>query len=134
MATYNPSRDNITVLGGRVISVSNAEHLIHSLESAIETAKEYRESPELHDIGLNEMALSHLLNPTEKDYPMKVCVSYDIDEADIARDYLSMVIDENDQYGALDALIDAPDIRTFFDESDGITGFRVEIPDSDDFP
>jgi hypothetical protein len=45
-----------------------------------------------------------------------------------------MVIEENDEYGTLDALIDAPDIRAFFDDSDSLTGFSVEIPDPDDFP
>lgn len=130
MASFDTSREKISVLGGRLISVEKAERLIKSLESAVETAHEYEEWEELHDVGLNDRALDHLLSPTDKEYILEIGVSFEMEgeKADLATEYFVELHNHNSKYSNIDATIMASDIRPFFEESEGITGMSIEIP------
>mgnify|MGYP006273731085 CR=1 FL=1 len=129
MVEYKPKRGEIVMLGGQVINIQRAERLISELQAAVSKAHAYENRPELHDIGLNEMALNHLLDPADTDYVLQVGVSY-AEGGNIAREYLTEILRESEKYTNLDALVNAPDIHRLFDESEGITGFHVEIPES----
>lgn len=131
MAKFHSNKSNkrIETLGGRLISVQRAEHLIRELESAVETAHRYDDMDELHDIGINERALNHILDPADEEYVLTVELSH-TDDADIAEDLLIEVLDRREDYGLLDAHINAPDIPAFFEQTTGIEGFHIEMPQS----
>lgn len=127
MTEYDVSRDKIVTLGSQLISVERAERLIGELESAVETAHEYRNNEELQDTVLNERALNHLLDPTENDYTLVVDVGYS-EDAELADGYLGEIIYDPSEIDTMKAQIDACDIHLFYDDSDGIERFYIKIP------
>ena len=131
MASYDATRDKVEVLGGRLISVQRAKHLISELESAVETAEQYEATPELHDIGTNEYALNYILDPPgdDADHVMKVEMSFN-DEGEPADEYFIEVVKEIESHNLIDAHVEARDIPRVFEESTGLEGFHVEMPDT----
>jgi len=130
MASYDSSRDKIEVLGGRLISVQRAKHMISSLQSAVDVAEEYKNNSEYQEVNMNEMALNHLLEPSEKDYILEVDISCESKD-ELECEFFDEIIKENEKYGHIEARIEACDIKPLFDESTGVNSFHIYIPSRD---
>lgn len=135
MTKYDSSRDKIITLGGRVLSVSHAEQLANDLQRAVDTAREYREREDLHDVNLNQTALSYLLDPTESDHILCFDGAYDSETGSIPLNLAAEIIENRPLGSAEDAEMvtftvhaKANQIPAFFEQSRDLIAFRVDIP------
>jgi hypothetical protein len=135
MTAYDSSRDEIITLGGRVLSVSQAEQLATDLQRAVSTAREYREREDLHDVNLNERALNYLLDPTESDHILCFDGSHDITTGSIPLNLTEKVIEHRPIGSPEDAKMvtftvhaKANQIPAFFEQSRDLIAFRVDLP------
>jgi len=127
MVDFKPASGKIVLPSGKLIDVQHAKRLQSELETAIDLAESYESADALQDIGTNETAVQHLLDPTDSDHLMKVEASYE-DGGGIAEEYVEEILKHRESHGLVDVLVEAHNIRPLFDASTNLTGFHVMLP------